>query len=249
MIDALYARYSLKKEVPLSAGYKASDAILGKQLINPNSAKLAVILPGWHNHPQGFPINKLTKRLAKNGWAVLVYDFHDQILEPDENLVVESFSYIRQSVAKDIERLAEKQKYTQIHLIGISLGTVPWALIADTFTDFTSATVVLGGDDLAIDMWHGIRTQHYRHEFEKLHVGIRKLDEEWQGIAPVNHLKHFAGKKVKVVMSLNDKFILTQYQKKLIDRLSRNGATVSVKNSRFGHALTIVRFCLFDSPL
>jgi pimeloyl-ACP methyl ester carboxylesterase len=249
MIDSLYARHSLKIEQPLDPGYKPSDVIISKKLVNKNSPKLSVVLPGWHNHAQEFPINRLTKRLAKKGWAVLVYDFHDQLLEPDEDMVVESFEYIRSQISRDIERLVAEHHYQQVHLIGISLGTVAWALVADKYKEFTSATIVLGGDDLAIDMWHGIRTQHYRQAFEKLHIGIRKLDKEWQTIAPVNHLKHFRGKKVRVVMSLSDEFILTKYQKRLIERLVQNGASVSVKRSRLGHALTIVRFCLFGSPL
>jgi hypothetical protein len=249
MIDRFYSRHGLKNERPLDPKYKPQNAIVGRQLFNESASKLNVVLPGWHNHPTGFPINKLVKRLTKKGWAVLVYDFHDQLLEPNEDTVVESFNYIRRAITADIERLVKQKNYSQVHLTGISLGTVAWALVADSYKDFTSATIVLGGDDLAIDMWHGVRTQHYRHAFEKLHVGIRRLDKEWQGIAPVNHLKHFRGKKVKVVIALGDEVIRPKYQRKLVERLVRNGAIVRLKKSRFGHALTIIRFCLFGSPV
>jgi hypothetical protein len=178
----------------------------------------------------------------------LVYDFHDQILEPDEDTVTESFRYIRDSVSSQIGNLVDDKKYKEIKLIGISLGCVPLSLVADRFTKFTSVTQVVGGDDLAIDMWHGARTQHVRRGFEKMHVGVRRLAKEWDGVAPENHLRHFKNKPVKLVISLNDSFVGTKYQKKLAKKIAKAGAKLNIKHKLTGHSLTIINFCLFGNP-
>ena len=247
MIDILYARYARRKEKPLDSSYKIEDSIQKERLINKNSDKLAVIFPGWHTH--NFPVNILAKRLSKKGWAVLFYDFHDQILVPDEETVVESFRYLRDHIVDEVKKLTSTRGYKEIYFVGISLGNVPLTLVADKFSDFTGATLVVAGDNLAIDMWYGIRTVDIRHSFEKMHVGVRRLSEEWQDVSPINHVQHFAGKKVKVIMSLNDKFVATPYQKKLAERITEIGANVDIKHNRVGHTLSIIKFCLFDSPI
>lgn len=247
MFDLIYVKYSIKKEPPPILSYSPEQAIVGKRLLNPKSDKLCVVMPGWHNSAKSFPVNRLANRLAKKGWAVLVYDFHQQILEADDKEVAASFKHLRQTINEDLCSLIARRKYKRVHLLGISLGNIVCTLVADTFTSFTEATLVVGGDDLAIDMWHGLRTQNFRREFEKLHIGIRDLDREWEGIAPVNHLKHFKNKPVRVVIATADKFILTKYQKKLAQRLKDNGALVKIKKNHLGHVLTIVRFCMFGS--
>lgn len=247
MIDALYARWSRRKDIPVDPNYKPKNSIKHRKLINGHADKLVVIFPSWHTH--NFPINTLAKRLKRKGWAVLLYDFHDQIMEPDEHIVVESFRYIRDSIADDVKKLEKQRGYKQIHFIGISLGNVPLTLVSDKFPGFSSATIVVGGDDLAIDMWYGLRTSSYREAFQKMHIGIRELDKEWQIVAPKNHVRHFAHKKIKIFISLHDKFVGTEYQKKLAEKILETGAEVNLKKSRLGHTLSIIRFCLFERPI
>jgi hypothetical protein len=247
MIDALYTRYAKHKEKPLDPNYQPHDAIQAKKLINPQADKLAVIFPGWHTHK--FPINILAKRLAKRGWAVLYYDFHDQILEPDEDVVVESFRVIRDTISKEIQELLTKHDYLRVHFISVSMGGVPMALVCDKFSHFTSVTAVVGGDNLAINMWYGLRTDHYRRAFEKMHVGVRRLAKDWDILAPEKHLRHFKGKPIKFVMSLHDNFVRTKYQKRLAERLQEAGAQITIKRRFSGHMVTILRYCLFDNPI
>ncbi len=249
MIDALYSRYSLRKQKPLDPNYKPSDAIAGRRIINKQSKKLAVIFPGWHNHPEQVPVNRLVKRLRRKGWTVLVYDFHDQILQPADRTVVESFHYIRDFIVDDLTATISASEYDEVRFISISMGGVILALVADRFPHFTGATAAVGGDNLAIDMWHGMRTLVYAEEFQKMHLGVRKLAKEWYDLAPEHHLRHFKGKPVKLVMSKHDRFVLTEYQEKLKDQLESVGADVKVKRHWPGHVLTVLMFAFFDSPL
>lgn len=247
MFDILFSYYSVRKDRPPDPAYTPERAIAGKRLINPRAENLCVLLPGWHNSSQRFPISHLIKRLSRRGWTVLVYDFHPQILEPDDETVVASFKHIRDTIGEDLDALTARRSFKEVHLLSLSLGTVTCGLVADVFKNFSSATFVVGGDDLAIDMWHGVRTQNLRRSFQKLHVGIRKLDEDWQSVAPVNHLRNFSGKPVTVILATADQVIRTKYQYKLAERLTQNGAQVKVKKIHFGHVLTVIRFCLFGS--
>jgi len=247
MVDSLYARYAKLRDRPLDKEYRPQDSIRGRILLNEHSDKLAVIFPGWHTHK--FPVNRLAKRLVKKGWAVLLYDFHDQIIEPSDEIVEKSFRYVRDQISKELLDLNKKHEYQQIHFIGISLGNVSMALVAEGFTVFNSATFVVGGEDLAVDMWHGLRTLYLRDEFKKAHIGLRRLDKDWKDEAPMNHARRFAKKKIKFVMSKSDKFILPRYQIKLLEDIKNVGAEVELKTRRTGHLVTIVRYCLFDSPI
>ena len=246
MIDVLYAKFSHMRERPLDPNFKPSDSISGKTLLNEKSDRLVVIFPGWHTHK--FPVNRLSQRLAKKGWAVLTYDFHDQILVPSDEIVKQSFGYIRDQIGKDIADLTAKNGYQQVRFTGISLGNVAMALVSESFNKFDSAIFVVGGEDLAEDMWHGYRTLFLRDEFKKAHIGLRKLDQDWHDEAPMNHARRFNDKKVKFVMSRSDKFILPKYQRRLIEDLRAAGAEVDVSVRYVGHLMTIMRFCLIDRP-
>jgi hypothetical protein len=192
--------------------------------------------------------DKLAKRLTKRGWAVLDYKFHDSIIEADDATVIKSFKQIQKQVAKELQGFRSTNSYEKIHLIGISLGNVPLAMVCKEFPGFDSATLVVAGDDLAWDMWHGILTQDLRRGFEKEQIGIRRLDKDWLDLAPKNNLKNFALKPVKLYVALKDDVIRTPYQKRLAEAVAKISDRVSVKNIRSGHAGTIVWFCLL-APL
>jgi hypothetical protein len=247
MIDRIYSVYSLKKEKPLDPSYQPKDVISRHKFLDAGNDRLAVIFPGWHTH--NFPANILAKRLYKKGWSVLYYAYHDQIIEPEEKVVIESMRYFRDRACVDINRIVHQKPYRQIHFIGISLGGVPMALVCDKFKYFTGVTAVVAGDDLAVDMWYGARTQRYRMAFEKIHVGIRKLAKDWDAIGPDHHLRHFKGKPVKFILSKHDNFVPTKYQKKLAEELVKCGAVVKIKKRYTGHIMTITRYCLFDNPI
>jgi hypothetical protein len=247
MVDKILAYYNFRKEKPLDSSYKPENAINSRQFIDAGNDRLAIIFPGWHTH--NFPINVLTERLVRKGWSVLWYDYNDQILEPDEKAVVESMRYIRDTACDDIQKLISQKPYRRIHFISISLGGVPMALVCDKLKHFSSVTAVVGGDDLAVDMWHGFRTQKYKVAFEKMHIGIRKLAKDWDNIGPDHHLRHFKGKPVKLVMSKHDTYVPTKSQLKLARELETSGAQLKLKKRFTGHSLTILRYCLFDNPI
>lgn len=247
MVDGLIVALTSLKTKPLDSKYKPHQAIRGQKLVNQKSDRLAVIFPWWYASGSLF-YRFLVWRLSKKGWAVLAYEFHSQVLQADEKVVLESYKHIRQQIAWELELLTKKHGYNQVHFIGLSLGTIPLTLVADKFPAFTSATIVTGGDDLAVDMWHSLSTVNIKQSFEHNHIPLKRLDEDWQPVDPQNHVTPFAHKKVYFFMSLKDKLILTKYQKRLAAALEDVQARIIVKKRRVGHTMTIVLFCLAGSP-
>lgn len=236
-----------RKDIVDNPSYKPRDAILSHRLLNAHSNKLVVIFPAWG--AKGLLFKKLKGRYIKDGWAVLAYRFHDQLLEAEDEIVVESFFYIQKTVANDLERLCSKNNYNEIKFVGISLGNVAMNMVADKFNKFTEATIVVGGDDLAKDMWYGFRTYDIRKGFEKQHIGLKMLEKHWNKIAPKNHVRGFSDKIVTFLLAKNDMMVLPKYQYSLADAVKEAGGKVTVVATRFGHAVTIARFCIFGSPV
>lgn len=243
MFDKLYYYATRIRKRSLDKSYTPDKAIIERTFVNTKAQKLVVIFPNWHDG--GLLYSLLIKRLVKRGWSVLHYHFHPQILASDEEQVVKSFEYIQEKVATELDELLKSHHYSHIHLIGISLGNVSMAMVTDKFPKFDSTTLVLSGDDLAVDMWQGFMTQNLRKAFETGRIGITRLDKDWSGEVPKMYAKNFAGKKVTQIISLNDKVIRTRYQRIMEQALRNSGADLSVITTRLGHVLTIARFCLF----
>ncbi|MBI2589036.1 hypothetical protein HYW35_02435 [Candidatus Saccharibacteria bacterium] len=243
MFDWLYFHATHFKKHPLDSHYEPKQAITKRYFVShPSNQKLAVIFPNWH--PSGKIYKVLRKRLHRRGWTVLYYEFHSQILMANEQLVIRSMQHIQKTVAAELCELSDKNRYRNIHLIGLSLGNVPLTMVSDNFSDFSGATLVVPGDDLAVDTWHSNVTQDIRKSFEDNHVGITKLDTDWKNEAPRDYVRNFTNKPVTIFMSLNDKVIRTRYQRKMVELITKSRARVDLKTSRLGHVLTIVRFCL-----
>lgn len=242
MIDKFLSYLGQKQDIIIDPNYRPEQAVIGKELINSHQSRLMVLFPPWHGG--GWFYARLIDRLSKKGWAVLAYRFNAQILEAEDKAVIESFRHIKRVIVADLETLPAA-RYHEIRLVGLSLGNVALAMVADGFAKFNSATIVVGGDDLAVDSWHSIRAIDIRRRFEREHIGITKLGKDWECIAPKNHVKNFLGKPVKLVISSRDRIILTKYQYSLARAIEAAGGFVSIKKSRVGHIPTTILFCLF----
>ena len=69
-------------------GYAPSQVINLANLVNPNAKELVVIFFPWHSGGKLLDIfvNRLSKR-----YAVLVYEFNDDIIGPNINQVISSY--------------------------------------------------------------------------------------------------------------------------------------------------------------
>lgn len=244
MFDKAYLR-AISRSVPIvDTNYNPNDAVTYRRHLNPDTERLVVIFPHWHGG--GKPYEILARRFVKKGWSVLLYNFHDQILSAEDEKVEKSFDVIKQSVTRDLRELRQKHSYKTIHFSGISLGNVPLTMVAGEFRDFDSATLVVPGDNLALDMWHSMATQNIKKVLVNKHVNLKKLEKEWIKETPGDYVAYFAGKPVRICVSLADKVIRTPYQKHMIKIMSEAGARETVAIWRIGHVLSIARYCLID---
>lgn len=222
-------------------GYRPDLAVVDSKLTNPDAKDLAVIFPMWHGGGKAGEL--LVKRLSQTQ-AVLDYNFHDQILEPDIGRVPESFNAIKNRVVTDILTLRDEAGYRDINLVGLSLGSVALAMVAEELPDF-SATLVAPGSNLALCMWEGARTQGIRVAMEQKGITEEELDSAWGILAPKNHTGAFKGKKVEMLISQTDRIIPAKYQREMYNEVAKRGALVSArKHRRLGHAATLTRFCI-----
>lgn len=242
MLDRVMSYRGVRRNVLSTPGYSPNNAVIDEQLITTGNDNMTVLLPPWHGG--GKLYERLASRLMLSGNDVLAYDFHDDILKPDAQEVVDSFSQIQSRVAERLYTLRDRQRYQSIRLIAASLGTTILAMVASAFPNFDKATMVTPGSDLAKCMWNGIRTSHIRRAFESQGIGQTNLENAWVSLAPANQTSAMRGKDLSLVISKADRIIPTLFQEEYVDALRADAIKPNVINSYLGHYGTIARFCI-----
>jgi len=245
MIDAYLASKGSPEDAMVLEGFEPSQAIIETRYINPDASELNVIFPPWHGAKEVTQI--LERRLVRNGSAVMAFDFHDHILEPNMPGVIAVHEHMSDSIAEDVNKRRVDEDFERVNLIGISLGSAALSLTASKLDTFTRVTNVVPGSNLAQCMWNGIRTQGIRESFERQGITLDELDKAWTTLGPSYHAPIMEGKEVNVRLSLNDGFVPTEYGEEYVAALQEAGANVSVQRSRLGHAMNIIKFCLVPS--
>src|SRR3989338_5385428 len=125
---------------------------------SPNSDILIIGMPAWG---QSITKWKQVKKFAeKSGLSFLVYEFPCEILSNDYALTEKIFSKIDEIVRKDIKELKNKYKFKRCVIIGISLSSSYGSMIYKENFNITDIVLVCPGNNLALNVWEGCRTQH-----------------------------------------------------------------------------------------
>jgi len=244
MIDRLV---SARGRDVFSDDYSPQQAIQSQELINPDAQKLAVIFPPWHGG--GRFTDRLSERLQNRNWAVLNYNFHNQIIEPNPNRVLASYETVQAEISVHLDEIQAGAAYRYMHFIGISLGNVAMALVAKEYPDFSSATFVVPGSNLATSMWEGARTQGIAESMEQQGHTKSEVDEAWRDLAPMNNAVAFREKRVQTFISTTDRIILPHYQSQMNEALINAGSHLTSQSSRLGHGASIIKFCYFSGKI
>jgi predicted peptidase len=238
MIDRLSVRLSERIHQTYDPDYAPSKAVIGSTLLNEDASNLVVVFPPWHSN--AFFDSLLSQRLAKKGSAVLSNTFHGQILEPNTERVRDSFKTIGRIVSQEVGAVVRSHDYKTVRLLGLSLGNVSLALVAERFPDFDEATLVVAGSNLAMSMWHGDRTQSIKEGFEAQGIGARQVDVAWTDLAPKSHTEAFRDRPVGLYVSTSDRIIPSAYQFEMVEELNNHGALTAVNYSSLGHIMTVL---------
>jgi hypothetical protein len=242
MLDKIVGKYSIVKNRTVNDNYTPADAITSSKLTNPGGAYLTVLFPPWHGGVAVY--DKLTRRLVKNGSAVLAYKFHGQILQPDVQMVIKSYEHIQKTITNEISKLVEKYNYQYVDLTACSLGNVALFLVASKYPLFRKATLIVSGSTLARDMWEGSRTGVIRRQLEAKGITESTLSKAWSGLAPSNHVTAFAGKEVTMYVSTTDKVIPARYQQEMADCMLAVNPATRVYVSAKGHVASVAGYGL-----
>jgi hypothetical protein len=242
MIDQILGSRASKQDVLLDPNYDPEQSVVGSKLIGPkNSQILTVLFPPWHGGGRVF--DTLANRFARSGSAVMSYSFSDHILSPDVEQVQSSFRNIRKIVCNDLDQLIRKYGYLEVNAVAASLGNVSLAYVARVFSDFSKATMIVAGSNLAHSTWEGSRTQQIRLLMEKQGVNEEALDNAWRDLAPETNAVGFKNKPLHFIKSSTDEVIPSSYQLEMEKALISIGSKVTSQTTFLGHYMTIARFC------
>ncbi len=240
MLDKIKTRFDVGRDVLHTDGYRPQDAITQRRLINADGKKLCVLFPPWHGGSWAY--EALIRRLARRGYAVLAYSFHDQILKPDAQQVVASYQYIQKAISDDLKKLSKT--YDSIWLIGLSVGILALTMTSEKFDRFERVSLVIPSVKLSYTLWNAIRTRRIRDGLEAQGYTVESLEELWKPLHTVHRVEALNGKRVDIVVSTADEIILPRYQQDYVSILRRAGVKPQVKTTRVGHYAAIVNFCL-----
>ena len=242
MIDQILSKRGSSGENEILPDFSPDLAITATRLVNPSSSTLTVVFPPWHG--AGKFTARLEQRIIGRGSGLLAFDFHDHVLEPNVEGVIETYTYLQDKIADQINELYQENKYTEIHLVSISLGIVPLMMVSRKLKFFSRATLVLAGSSLAACLWDGIRTQKMRQALENKGYDLGKLKTAWAKLEPNYDVSVMAGKDVHMLISDVDQITPLKYAEELKQDLIDVGVGVGVSRSKLGHAVGIIRFCL-----
>lgn len=203
-----------------------------------HSRVLYVALPWW-----GFRrVESLSAKIVKRGYSFLGYEFPVGILSADYQATRRYFEMIRDMVVEDIRRLQAIHRFSEVNILGMSLGCVHAAMVSEVFP-FDAVTLVVPGHCLAESMWVGIRTQHLKKLFEKQGVTLERLKKEWSALAPEHNIHNLSQASVTVYLSRSDKVIPYCFGKKLVEVMRDQGLYPGVRENKYwGHYGTVKRF-------
>lgn len=213
---------------------------------SPNSDTLIIAVPSWG---QSIAQWKYLKRWAmESGSSILIYEFPRQILSNDYILTKKIFNLVNTTIREDVGELKQKYNFKKCILIGISLSSSSGSMIYKNNPDITDIILVCPGNNLALNMWNGCRTQHLRKSYEKQGVTLEKLKSYWQELASENNMPA-PGTNITILYGKYDQVILYSEGKTLADTLRSNGLNVKIKNYYCGHYLLILYFLLFPGKI
>ena len=131
--------------------------------LEPGSTGLCVLMPPWKTEADYY--KPVRKRIRARGYSCLEYRVTSSLISPDHTYTAHSFMAIRDQAVADIERLVREHGFTAVQVIGVSIGCVEAAMVANSSPHVTKAVLVAPGNCLAESLWHGLKTRNVRALF------------------------------------------------------------------------------------
>ncbi len=207
------------------------------------SDTLVICLPGWNQELWSW--GRVKRHVVRSKGSFLTYEFPRAILSDNQELTKECFEVINRTVREDIKKLKEQYGFSKCILVILSLASSFGSMIYKDNPDINEIVLVVLGEDLARDMWHGYRTQHLRRSFERQGITLEQLRGYWHDLASENNMPA-KNTKISMYFGKQDKIIPYRFSQTLEATLEREGFKPIVKISNFaGHYFVSYKFLLF----
>ncbi len=161
--------------------------------------------------------------------------YADYMLSPNLGRTIQS---IKQAVwdGRKLIRWLESERYRQISVLGMSLGSWVAGIIAAHDSAVSKASLFLTGGSLADMVWTGRATRSIRASLEP-NIGLPDLRRAW---APLNmeiyaHRMAQRGLDIHVVLAKRDKVVLPELSERFMQRLEDAGAKPNILKLNCGH--------------
>lgn len=211
-----------------------------------NSSDHAVIIFHHWNATSRNPV--LARFLAWQGLSVyeIAMPYHlerrrfgsshaDYMLGPNLGRTIQS---MRQAVidGRQLAAILKRRGYSQISVLGISLGSWVAGLIAAHEPKVTKAALLLPGGSLADMIWTGEATRHIRESLDE-QIGLRELRTAWAPLSLECYVSKLSRSDlgIQIIMAERDKVVLPALTASLATKLENVGARYSVSKINCGH--------------
>jgi hypothetical protein len=208
----------------------------------PESETLIVCLPGWGGKLAKWKILKVNAIKSKTSF--LAYEFPRGIFSDEMDMTKKLFEQVNLTVRKEISDLKNKYGFKKCILLCVSLASSYGSIIYRDNSNIDEVILVAPGENLAKDMWHGCRTQHFRKSYEKQSITESRLIELWSNLASQNNIPA-ANTKVSIFFGKNDEVIPYRFSRSLAETYKKHGLEVIEKTYSLGHYLLISLFLFF----
>jgi pimeloyl-ACP methyl ester carboxylesterase len=205
------------------------------------SKVLCVLIPPWKTEADYYKL--VRKRIHKAGYSCLEYKITSLLISPDYKYTDTAFKEVIRDVKSGIENMVHQYAFEEVQVIGVSIGCIEAAMIANHNPHVTKLVLVAPGSDLAESMWYGLKTQNVRRLFEKQGITLTFLKNAWRDLAPENNFHGLDGKEIEIYISKCDINIPYRFGKRLADAMIAHGLKPRVyENKYLGHYLTVLKY-------
>lgn len=219
---------------------------ISKHFFHGGYTKLYIVTPYWHASISEFPIRLLKRRILKAGHSCLIYQFPSKVLSENVHLTEKYFKEIQEEIKKDIIDLKNKHNFSEINIIGMSLGCINALMVSNKNKDVNKLSLVVPGDSLADSLWRSIGTKKLKSKIKKENINLEELEKDWKRLDPKNNIDGLSGKDIEIYLSKSDKVIPYENGGHLIKDMKNIGLNpIFFKNNKLGHYLTIFEFIIF----
>ena len=220
---------------------------IGKHFFHGGHSKLYVITPYWQAKVSDIPMRILKNRILRAGHSCLIYQFPIKILSENVHLTEKYFKEVQEDIKKEIERMKNAYNFSEIIVVGISLGCVNALMVANKNINVDKVILVVPGDSLSDSLWRGVGTRKLKNQIKRHHINLKELENDWKYLDPKNNIDGLFGKELEIYLSRSDKVIPYTNGNHLVKDIRDIGLNPTIiKNNKLGHYFTPLGFILFN---